>query len=153
MRLRNLIVFFLALTSVFAACNSVYGKPAANPDAVVGYWLTEGGKAKIQIYKNGEKYFGKIVWVEKPNDENGKPKLDRNNPDKNLRNRPIVGLLLLRNFKHAGKNVWDGGNIYDPESGKDYSCTMTLLSENKLEVRGYVGISLLGRSQTWTRAQ
>ncbi|RYZ99108.1 MAG: DUF2147 domain-containing protein [Sphingobacteriaceae bacterium] len=147
---RYIYLFCIFLISIAAFS---YAFAAGNPDAVVGNWLTEGGKAKIYIYKNGNKYFGKIAWVEKPNDPNGHPKLDKNNPDKALRNKPIVGLVLLRNFEYTGKNVWENGNIYDPESGKDYSCTMTLLDANKLEVRGYIGISLLGRSQTWTRAK
>ena len=139
------------LLCIFSVTTYLYASTMANPDAVTGYWFTENNKAKIHIYKNGEKYFGKIVWLKNPNEENGQPKLDKNNPDNKLRTRPIVGLLLLRNFKHAGGNTWEDGNIYDPESGKDYSCNMTLVNANTLEVRGYVGISLLGRTQTWTR--
>ena len=73
------------------------------------------------------------------------------NPDPKLRSRPIVGLQFMNNFVYAGRNVWDGGKIYDPESGKTYKCKMTLQSTNRLEVHGYVGVSLLGRTVVWTR--
>jgi uncharacterized protein (DUF2147 family) len=141
------------LLCIFSVTTYLYSSSMSNPDDIVGYWFTENNKAKIQIYKSNEKYFGKIVWLKNPNEENGKPKLDKNNPDKKQCSRPIVGLALLRNFKHAGGNSWEDGKIYDPESGKDYSCNMTLINQNTLEVRGYVGISLLGRTQTWTRTK
>jgi uncharacterized protein (DUF2147 family) len=146
------ILSFISLL-ILAVTSYLYAASLTHPDAIAGYWFTENNKAKIQVYKSGEKYFGKIVWLKNPNEENGQPKLDKNNPDKKLRSRPIVGLLLLRNFEHAGGNLWEDGDIYDPESGNDYSCNMKLINQNTLEVRGYVGISLLGRTQTWTRTK
>ncbi|MGZ5243387.1 MAG: DUF2147 domain-containing protein [Bacteroidia bacterium] len=153
MKITKMNIFLLILLSIFSAATFLYAKPAENPDATAGYWFTENNKAKIQIYRSGEKYYGKIVWLKNPNQENGQPKLDKNNPDKSLRNRPIVGLKLLRNFIHAGGNSWEDGEIYDPESGNDYSCKLSLINHNTLEVRGYLGISLLGRTQKWTRAK
>ncbi|MTI31608.1 DUF2147 domain-containing protein, partial [Xanthovirga aplysinae] len=93
------------------------------------------------------------VWMEEPNDENGSPKLDSNNPDNNLVHKPILGLNLLTNFEFKGKNEWEGGNIYDPNNGKTYSCVMKLKNNGDLQVRGYVGFSLLGRTVIWTRAE
>lgn len=81
----------------------------------------------------------------------GKPKNDRGNPDPNLRDRPIVGLQFMRDFVYAGDKTWVDGKIYDPESGKTYKCKMTLVDDKHLEVRGFVGISLLGRTVVWTR--
>lgn len=121
-------------------------------DDITGTWLT-GGKepAKIQIYKSGEKYHGKIIWL-KNSTENGKSRVDGNNPDKGKRNNPIVGLVMLTGFKFDGDDEWKGGDIYDPESGKTYSSYMYLKDINTLKVRGYVGISLFGRTETWTRS-
>jgi uncharacterized protein (DUF2147 family) len=124
----------------------------ANPDAVIGVWKTGDGKALVKVYKEGEKYFGKIVWLAEPNDpKNGQAKLDVNNPDEKMRSRPVMGLVNLRDFTFDGENEWDNGNIYDPKTGNDYSCTINLKDNNTLEVRGYVGISLFGRTDTWTR--
>jgi len=120
-------------------------------DDIIGIWLT-GGKepAKIHVYKAGEKYYGKIIWLKNPT-ENGKSRVDGNNPDKEKRSNPIVGLVMLTGFKFNGDDEWKGGDIYDPESGKTYSSYMYLKDKNTLRVRGYVGISLLGRTETWTR--
>ena len=120
-------------------------------DGITGIWLT-GGKepAKIQVYKSGEKIYGKIIWLKNPS-ENGKQRVDANNPDNAKRSNPIIGLLILTSFKFDGDDEWKGGNIYDPESGKTYSSNIYLKDKNTLKVRGYVGISLFGRTETWTR--
>jgi uncharacterized protein (DUF2147 family) len=134
---------------------SAAAKPTTPPkeaDAILGDWLTENGKGRVRIFKTKQgSYVGKIIWLREPNNEEGKPKVDRNNPDESQRTRPIMGLFVLRDFVHDAKNVWHNGKIYDPESGNDYSCTMTLVEPNKLEVRGYIGVSLFGRTSVWTR--
>lgn len=142
-RIASLILVALLISFVAHSQNKA--------DDVTGIWLT-GGKepAKIQIYKAGEKYFGKIIWLKNPTD-NGKQKLDINNPDKAKRNNPLVGLIMLTGFKFDGDEEWKGGDIYDPESGKTYSSYMYLKDKNTLKVRGYVGISLFGRTEAWTR--
>ena len=120
-------------------------------DDIIGIWLT-GGKepAKIQVYKSGEKYYGKIIWLKNPT-ENGKQRVDANNPDEAKRSNPIIGLVMLTGFRFDGDEEWKGGSIYDPESGKTYSSYMYLKDRNTLKVRGYVGISLFGRTEVWTR--
>jgi uncharacterized protein (DUF2147 family) len=120
-------------------------------DDIIGIWLT-GGKepAKIQVYKSGEKFYGKIIWLKNPT-ENGKQRMDGNNPDKAKQSTPIIGLLMLTGFKFDGDDEWKGGDIYDPESGKMYSSYMYLTDKNTLKVRGYLGISLFGRTETWIR--
>lgn len=119
---------------------------------VIGIWLTPGeNAAKIEIYKVGEKFYGKIVWMKNPN-INGKPKLDINNPNSSKRITPRLGLEIMKGFTFNGSDEWKGGNIYDPESGKTYSGYMYLKDRNTLKLRGYVGFSFLGRTETWTRA-
>ncbi|AQG78730.1 DUF2147 domain-containing protein [Spirosoma montaniterrae] len=128
--------------------------PKDNPDAVVGTWLNGTKKGHVQIYKQGGTYFGKLVWVSEPNDPaTGKPKTDSRNADERKRSRPLLNLPLMYNFKYDGGNVWADGKIYNPEDGKEYNCKMTLKDPNTLDVRGYVGISLLGKTQTWTRVK
>lgn len=136
---------------------------AAEGDAILGAWSTANDDSKVEITKNGDTYSGRIVSLKEPNyptDPKAKhyvqglenqPKVDRLNPDESLRKRPIVGMELMQGFTYEGDNRWAGGRIYDPESGKTYKCKMTLVAPNKLEVRGYIGISLFGRTTTWTR--
>lgn len=119
-------------------------------DEVIGLWLTDDGKAKVEIYKDQGRYNGKIVWLKEPLNAAGKPKTDKENPDKALQSRPILGMNLIQGFEYEDGR-WESGEVYDPENGKTYSCKMTL-KRDKLEVRGYIGISMFGKTVVWTRA-
>ncbi|MDX2001911.1 MAG: DUF2147 domain-containing protein [Chitinophagales bacterium] len=126
---------------------------AAGNEKVLGQWYTTDKGAIVEIYEcTGGKLCGKVVWLREPNDANGKPKTDINNPDPKLRTRAAIGMVLLQGFVKDGENTWKDGKIYDPNNGKTYSCNMTL-SGDKLEVRGYIGISLFGRTENWTRVR
>lgn len=120
-------------------------------DITQGTWFNEEKTGKIQFFKQGDKINGKIVWIKEPN-ENGKPRMDKENPDLKLRTRPLVGLTNLKNFKVSGKGTWDDGEVYDPNNGKTYSCKMTLVSPTQLDIRGYIGISIIGRTSKFTKA-
>ena len=125
---------------------------AQTKDAILGKWVNSTGEAHLEITKRSEKFFGKIVWLKDPKDEKGNVKTDYQNPTASLRSKPIVGLEILKNFSYDdGK--WTGGNIYDPKSGKLYSCTMSLKSNGDLNMRGYIGVSLLGRTEVWKRVK
>ena len=125
----------------------------AQKDKIEGVWYNEEKTAKVEIYKAvDKKFWGKIVWLKEPL-RDGKPKTDINNPKKNLQNTPLIGLALLRAFEKEGDDKYDEGEIYDPKNGKTYSCTITRKSDNELSVRGYIGISMLGRTTKWTRAE
>ncbi|TAE29789.1 MAG: DUF2147 domain-containing protein [Cytophagales bacterium] len=137
------VVLLLLLTTMTAWAN--------NPDAVLGVWKNGEGTGMVQIYKKGDKYFGRVVWLKVPNDEAGKPRTDISNPDENLRSRPLKGLENLRDFVYKGDNKWEEGRVYEPKSGNDYSCEMKLVDENTLEVRGYIGVSMFGRTDVWKR--
>ena len=126
----------------------------AQEGRVLGYWLTEEGQSQIEIYKKGDyQYYGKIVWLDEPFEEDGSAKLDDENPDRALRSRPLLGLEILKGFSYdASKGEWSGGTIYDPENGRTYSAYMRLDGNNTLRMRGYVmGMRFLGRSTHWTR--
>jgi uncharacterized protein (DUF2147 family) len=119
----------------------------------VGIWTNEDKEARFEIYNcSGNKLCGKLVWLKEPN-RDGKPKVDEKNPDKSLQSRPLQGLVFLQGFEPVGNGKWDNGTIYDPKSGKTYSSFMKMTGTDKLEVKGYVGISFIGRSQNWTRVQ
>jgi uncharacterized protein (DUF2147 family) len=139
-----------ALAAIILLSNNIIAQTKA--DDIAGIWLTNGDEpAKIQIYKSGDKFYGKIIWLKNPND-NGVPKTDKNNPDKTRRTNPIVGLAMLSGFKFNNDDAWKGGVIYDPQNGKTYSCNISLKDKNSLKVRGYIGISLLGRTEVWSRS-
>jgi len=124
---------------------------AEEADAIVGEWYTEESKALVQIYKVGDVYNGKIVWLKEPKNDDGSEKLDTNNPDEAKHGNPIIGLNLVNGFVYKDKNKWGDGTIYDPDSGKTYSCKMKLNEDHSLKVRGFIGVSLIGRTQVWTR--
>lgn len=144
---------FLAITYfIILIVTSSFVFMQEESSAIVGVWKTGDGNAMVRIYKNGEKFQGKIVWLKEPNDpETGKPKVDKNQSDEALRNRPILGLVNIWGFNYKDKNIWEDGNIYDPKNGNTYSCTIKMLNPNTLEVRGYIGVSLIGRTDTWTK--
>lgn len=125
---------------------------AQKKDGVIGKWLNQTGEGEITIYKKADQYFGKLSRIKAPNDEHGKPITDSKNPDKTLKNRPILGLEILKGFTYLGDNTYENGTVYDPKSGKTYSCKM-VLNDNKLKIRGFIGISLLGRTEVWTRTK
>jgi uncharacterized protein (DUF2147 family) len=131
---------------------------AANADDILGVWFNGEKDAKIEIVKCADKYCGKIIWLKEPNypagSKDGTPgtmKLDHNNPDAALKKAPIIGLSIVHEFSYAGENLWKDGKVYDPKNGKTYKGKMTLVSPAQLDLRGYIGISLLGRTTTWTR--
>ena len=121
---------------------------AATP---VGLWYAEGGAAQVAIEPCGETLCGRVVWLRSPLDEDGCELRDRNNPEPGLRNRPVVGLEVLRGLSPRSDGTWSNGRIYDPGSGNTYTCVARLESENRLRLRGYLGIPLIGRTTTWIR--
>ncbi|MDH5546591.1 MAG: DUF2147 domain-containing protein [Gammaproteobacteria bacterium] len=129
---------------------------AQGADDVIGEWSTPEEKSRIEIYKCGDRFCGKIVWLKKPNFESdheraGQAKTDLKNPDPTQHDKPLIGLQIMKGFAYEGDRVWEDGEIYDPENGKTYSCKMTLENDRVLNVRGYIGISLIGRTTVWTR--
>lgn len=169
----------MAVTFVWAPRVCAGETASSNPgDALLGTWWTDGRTARVEItkyevVKDGKKtgewrYRGKICWLKEPNyepghAEAGQPKRDAKNPDASLRDRKILGLAMLDKFKYDGEKTWNEGTIYDPKSGKTYNCQITLVEPEppanpdapkdpvKLNVRGYVGIPMFGRTTVWTR--
>jgi uncharacterized protein (DUF2147 family) len=121
-----------------------------NADAILGEWVTTNGKARVEIFRRGGEYCGKINWLREPEKE-GKPVVDDKNPDERLRAQPVLGLEILHGFSFDGENLWTGGRIYDPENGNDYSARMTMTDSVTVELRGYVLLPMFGRTETWKR--
>ncbi len=126
-----------------------------NADQILGTWITGSGNAKVEIYKNGKSFQGKIVWLSEPIDPTtNKPKTDTKHPNTALHNRPLMGLVNLWGFNfNESEGNWEKGHIYDPKSGKEYKCTITAKDKNTLNVRGFIGFSMIGRTDVWTRVK
>ncbi len=145
-----MILFFAMalMLPVFASAQD------ANADKLVGVWEPSHGKARVKVEKIGTKFYGKIVWLKEPNDpETGKPKVDKNNPEEALRNTPLKGYRLLKDFIYKGNKEWSEGTIYDPENGSTYKCVIRMKDDNTLEIRGYIGVEALGRTDVWKRLE
>ena len=121
-------------------------------DRIVGLWEPSNGKVRVKIEKIGIKYYGKIVWLKEPIDPLTKAaKLDKNNPDESMRSVPLKGYRMLKDFVYSEKDQWKDGTIYDPENGSLYSCVINMKDENTLDIRGYIGVKALGRTDVWKR--
>ena len=133
---------FVAIAGVFSATAQVTGK-----------WKTfddETGEAKsiVQVYEQDGKIYGKVVEILNPANKDKKCQ-DCSGADKD---KPILGLTIIKGLTKDDDEYTDG-DILDPQKGKLYSCTIKLKGKDKLSVRGYLGVSLLGRSQTWSRVK
>jgi uncharacterized protein (DUF2147 family) len=142
---RLLLLFFI--TAKIASTSWV-------ADDIVGSWYNQEKDAKIKIFKNGGKYYGKIEWLKEPNDpETGKPKLDKHNSDDEKKKRPVMGLTILTDLEFdADDQEWSDGDIYDPKTGNSYSLTCKMKDKNNMDLTGYIGFSFIGRTSNWTRA-
>lgn len=142
-----MVAKFLSLLTVimFFTYTSIAG---SSPDAIVGTWMVGEKDAKIEIFKCGTKYCGKIVWT-------STKRVDDHNPDAKLRSRDVVGVQLLNGFAFDAKaNEWSGGTLYNTRDGKTYSGYMMMNKNGTLFLKGYVmGIRWLGSSDTWTRVK
>lgn len=136
----KLILGFVIFASSF--CSAMGAPP------ILGIWVPESKDSHVEVYQDGDKFFGKVVWMQ----EKDRGKLDANNPDDQLKTQPVLNLVFLKNFKEdePGKE-WTDGTVYDPHNGKTYKGKIYYKDNDTLELRGYVGIPLFGRSETWTR--
>jgi uncharacterized protein (DUF2147 family) len=147
-KIGSITIIFLALSAWLGVRVNAQHKA----DDVLGYWFNEEKTSKVQIFKEGEKYYAKVVWLKEPYIAGTtKPRVDNLNPDVKLQNVPLMGLVIMKNFVFNGKDEWEDGTIYDPKKGKLYSCYIQFDTPNTLKIRGYIGVSLLGRTTIWTK--
>ncbi len=119
---------------------------------VVGKWKLSDGSAIVEVYKSGDVYNGKIVWLKNPTETDGTPAIDDKNPEEKLRNRKLIGLNMLSNLRQKNKE-YSGGTIYDPGNGKTYNCSMKVKGD-VLKVRGSLDKrGFFGRTMDWHRVK
>ncbi|ATA88520.1 DUF2147 domain-containing protein [Capnocytophaga stomatis] len=140
---KNVMTCLLVFASMFAL----------QAQSVLGKWKTiddETGKEKsvVEIYEKNGLIYGKLVELL---EEKNKNAVCSACSGKN-KNKPYLGLVIITDLKKDG-DEWSGGKILDPKTGKEYKCYMALEDSNKLKVRGYLGISLIGRTQYWQRVK
>ncbi len=149
--MRRMLGILIAMVMVSFNCF------AAHEADIAGVWTVTDGKSRIEIQKTDKGTFeGRIVWLKDPaylagDAEAGVLRHDRKNPDASLRGRAIMGLVIMKGFKFDGRQKWSGGTIYDPKQGKTYKGTMSLADAQTLDMRGFIGVSLLGRTEKWKR--
>lgn len=124
-----------------------FGVDDASP---LGFWKNDD--ATFEIFADRGKLSGKVIAMREPRTPEGKDKTDIRNPDPSKRERPIIGLVFMSGFTQKSDTHWENGTIYDPKTGKTYSCFMDLDGTEKIKMRGFLGISLIGRTEVWTRA-
>ena len=123
----------------------------AQDNSISGEWYNQEKDAIIQISEVNNVFQGKVIWMKEPNNKDGSPKRDLLNPNESLRSQTRIGKVIMTGFVVDEKNIWHNGEIYDPKSGKTYSGTITLTSKNRLDLRGYVGLPIFGKTAKWTR--
>lgn len=148
------ILLFLVIASLV----SISGNKPSDGTPILGKWVSRNGGGHIEMLNNTDGSFsGKMVWLAEPNypegdPEAGKPKRDRKNPDPAKQSAPLLGLTVLKGFSYTGNGNWTHGTVYDPRSGKTYKCKLSMAdSGSKLKIRGYIGISLIGKTDVMTR--
>jgi len=141
----NLLIRLTCLSSILIATLAW-----AEKTDVEGRWLTEKGDGWITIQTVGDSLEGSVAGSPDP-EQREEREFDDRNPDPNLRTRRLDGLTIMKGFEYDGDGRWSGGTVYDPNSGKTYKCTITQVDADTLKIRGFIGISLFGRSETWTR--
>ncbi|MBN8669229.1 MAG: DUF2147 domain-containing protein [Chitinophagales bacterium] len=126
------------------------GQSTYKGDDIIGVWLSEKRDGKIEIYRSGNKYDGRLIWGKAMFEADGiTSKKDVKNGEEKLRTRNLKNLVILTNFTFED-GAWEGGKIYDPESGKTYSCNIRMKG-NVLLIRGYIGLSMFGKTTIWSR--
>ena len=135
----------LASASVPVASKADQGSPP------VGLWKAEDGQ--IEIFEVDGKLNGKIAALNKEYTTDGIEKTDISNPDPTKKTRPLIGLVFMTGFTPEGSGRWDHGTVYDPKTGNTYASFLEYTGGDTLKLRGYIGISLIGRTAVWTKVK
>jgi uncharacterized protein (DUF2147 family) len=141
MKMKNIIAVCILFISFSCFSQTKTG------DDIIGKYMTENNEGMVEITKRDSKYYGKLVWNKTAD------KLDINNPDKTQHTVLIRGKELLKDFDYNGSGTWHNGTIYDPKNGKTYSCKVTRDEKGNLNVRGFIGVSLIGRTSYWIKVK
>jgi uncharacterized protein (DUF2147 family) len=142
----------LALGIALFLCLGTTGFNVITPaERLVGVWESEEKNLLVQITKEKGHYVGTMTFFLCPTETIMRTKIDVENPDPALVGRKLLGLKLLEKLSYEGDNVWGGGKIYDPNSGRTYEARIQLITSNSVVVRGYWKFRWIGRSMVFNR--
>jgi uncharacterized protein (DUF2147 family) len=142
-------IFFSIVTLMLLVSSSI--AQTTGGDKVLGFWLSEKKDAKIEMFRSGNKYSGRLIWGAEMYEADGKtPLKDTKNPDVALRTRSRLNMVLISGLTYDD-GAYADGKLYDARNGRTYSLKMKLKDDNNLEMRGFYGISLFGQTVQWTR--
>ncbi len=142
----------LAGLALFIASGFVSAQAQQAQLAEAGIWYDDTGRGAVELVPCGQKLCGRIVWLKEEVNAEGKPLVDRYNPNPARRTTPICGLQVVGDAQKLSDGTWDQGWIYDPKTGSSYNVALSLQKPDQLKVTGYKGIKLLSKSFMWTRA-
>ena len=135
-------IFFLFLLF----CSVYVFSQTTKTDDIIGTYMTDKNEGMVEITKRDAKYYGKLMWTKTAG------KLDENNPDAKQKTEKLAGKEILKNFTFDD-GTWENGTIYDPKNGKTNSCKITKDEKGNLNVRGFLGVSLIGRTTLWIKVK
>ena len=139
--MKKIIAFLFVFSSTFIIAQT------QKADDLIGTYMTDKNEGMVEITKRDNKFFGKLLWTKTEG------KLDTNNPDVKQQSQPLRGKEILKSFDFNGSDLWHNGTIYDPKNGKTYSCKITRDEKGNLSVRGFIGLSLIGRTTLWIKVK
>ena len=140
--------FVIIAVSLLALVAPGLAAAADSQESIVGTWLTDDGDSKVEIVRSDSKYVGKVVWLKHP-ERDGKPVRDRHNTDAALRDRPIMGLEILRGFSYTPNGTWTGGTVYSPRRGRSYPAEISIDKDGRLDLKVKAGF--FSKHVYWTR--
>ena len=135
----------------FAICCGTFTIGARAEQTLDGFWMDSDGEVILEIGPCGEVRCGKVAWLKQPLGPDGQALRDYRNPDPSLRRRPVCGLQVVSGFRKQEDGTWGDGTVYVSDEGTSYSGSANILSPTQVEVTGYVGLTIFGASEVWTR--
>jgi uncharacterized protein (DUF2147 family) len=145
-------LFFSLFVLFLCTCITLQVQAGPPAELICGKWESTDKNLIVQVYKEGGKFSGKIIWY---SDTGGKPMdygTDKRNPDPKLRNRKILGMNVLHDMAYnASTNSWEDGVIYESKNGREWNASIYIDKSGMLKVKGYWHIKLIGKTMTFTR--
>ncbi|MFH2144079.1 MAG: DUF2147 domain-containing protein [Bacteroidota bacterium] len=142
---------FLLIFIIFSSITASFSQDF-NADDIIGKWIPQQNRSIVEIFKIEDKYYAKIIWLKDIENIKGENILDIYNPNKKLRSRHVLNMIFMGDFEFK-RGQWVNGKVYDPESGNTYMGNIKMQSDNILELRGFIGITLFGRTSVWHRVK
>jgi uncharacterized protein (DUF2147 family) len=149
-----LVAIIAFVATLFSSQTFAQAQPG---DGIIGVWLNQDKDAHISVYRaNNGKYYGKIAWLQRPNDENGKPRLDVNNANAEAKKKPLMGTIIINGFDYNEKSKeYVNGKVYNSKDGKIYAGFLRLNADGTVYMKGGYKVAgmLIGKENLWTKVK